>query len=969
MKAFLKRKLPAFLMALVMVTGLLPAASAASADIVLKVDAGEEVAFDRGEFKSYFEDQYDDGEFRYVTFEPDSSYKSSVGQIYYDYNGSDEESFSRSDLRNGGARFYYSNSKTYSLRDTSFVASKDAEDTTLSIEFWTYGYDGDGDEAERSGELQIRVSGRSGSGDGDIVLNVDAGDEVSLSPSKFKSYFEDRYDETFRYVTFEPDSTYQSSNGYVYYDHDGKNEVRFSKSRLSDYQFYYSSSSYGDYPLDGLSFVADEDADGSTVTIDFRACGKNSERRGTLEICIGGSGTAKGSIEYEVKPGEEAEFDESDFNRYYDKNASGSFRYVEFTGSKNLTSSNGYMYCNYGRKKEVRYTSSSLKKTSFYYGDYDDVSDYALDSLSFVADDSFDGTVTLEFRAYGTNGRYADGTVVIRSTGGKNTSTKGDITYSVGSGQDVSFQEKDFRNFYDSSKGTGTFRYLTFTNASQLKNPNGILYSGKGTGKEEILSWSTLDKCQFYASTEDGDDYSNGYPLNRLAFAAGREFDTAVTLKFRAWSSGSRYVDGTLVIKPDGTTADSAAVSGNIFYNTTYNTNLQINPNDIARYFNKTYPNAALSYVKLTGVPATGTLYYNYYGTSAYGARKTAIAASGVSAAAFYFSPASTSQYSLSELTFTPNSRANYCDMIPFTAYGSGGQSVSGTILISVTLAAVSDIYGVTPKNSSVDFPAASFYSAVSSATGTALGSIRLLTLPSASAGTVYVGSGTAAKADTKTLYQYSSGTQRISQLRFVPASGYAGSVEMVYVAYNTSGAAVASGKFCLGIVNSKKNFSDIAASTWCYKYVEELSDASVISGYSDGSFRPNSNVTYGAALKLIMLAAGYKEQAPTGKHTFSGYLTKAKADGLVSGTVDLNKTITRLQVAQLAAKALKLDTANLSSLKPFTDTKDPYVQALNAAGVVEGYFSGGTSTYKPNNTLTRGQISAIVWRMQQLRK
>lgn len=37
-----------------------------------------------------------------------------------------------------------------------------------------------------------------------------------------------------------------------------------------------------------------------------------------------------------------------------------------------------------------------------------------------------------------------------------------------------------------------------------------------------------------------------------------------------------------------------------------------------------------------------------------------------------------------------------------------------------------------------------------------------------------------------------------------------------------------------------------------------------------------------------------------------------------------------------------------------------------NAAGIVEGYFSNGTSTFKPYNTLTRGQISAIVWRMEQ---
>ena len=38
----------------------------------------------------------------------------------------------------------------------------------------------------------------------------------------------------------------------------------------------------------------------------------------------------------------------------------------------------------------------------------------------------------------------------------------------------------------------------------------------------------------------------------------------------------------------------------------------------------------------------------------------------------------------------------------------------------------------------------------------------------------------------------------------------------------------------------------------------------------------------------------------------------------------------------------------------------------LNAAGIVEGYFSNGTSTFKPANTMTRGQISAIVWRMDR---
>ena len=97
----------------------------------------------------------------------------------------------------------------------------------------------------------------------------------------------------------------------------------------------------------------------------------------------------------------------------------------------------------------------------------------------------------------------------------------------------------------------------------------------------------------------------------------------------------------------------------------------------------------------------------------------------------------------------------------------------------------------------------------------------------------------------------------------------------------------------------------------------------------------------------------------------FSGYLAKAQADGLITrSSVNLSAPITRLQVAQLAAGAMKLSTTNLSTVRPFTDTSDLYVQALNAAGIIEGYFSNGTYTYRPNNTLTRGQVSAIVWRM-----
>ena len=318
------------------------------------------------------------------------------------------------------------------------------------------------------------------------------------------------------------------------------------------------------------------------------------------------------------------------------------------------------------------------------------------------------------------------------------------------------------------------------------------------------------------------------------------------------------------------------------------------------------------------------------------------------------------------ELTYVP-SGTRYCASIPFIAYGTGGVSVSGNILISVSNAPVSEVYGVTPRNTAVNFPVSSIYSAVLTATGSALSGIQLLELPAATAGAVYLDT---VRADTRTMYTYAAGANQMSSLRFVPTASYTGSVEIPYVALDANGNALASGTFSLGVLNNRKSLSDVNAATWCYKYVMELTDQNVISGYSDGSFKPNSTVTYGAALKLIMLAAGYPEQAPTGKNVFSGYLAKAQADGIVTrSNVSLTAPITRLQVAQIAAGALKLSTSGLSSVKPFTDTADVYVQALNAAGIVEGYFNNGTSTFKPNNTLTRGQMSAIVWRMNQYRK
>jgi len=803
----------------------------------------------------------------------------------------------------------------------------------------------------------------------DLTYEVDKGDSVSFKEREFRDLYRSEYSGDPSYVVF-TDYSDLDDYGYLtavnYYD----KTVSLSESDLRNTWFYYDSHDVPknmDYALDGLTFEANRRADSGTLRLKFEiydADGKNYVY-GTMDIKVGGgSGSSKGDITYTVKPGEEVTFDDEDFvNAYDNAGGSGTMKYVVFEKPSSDYSNAGTVYSRYGKRNATSFTRSELDDYKFYYGD-SDYGDYDLDELSFVADKSFSDSIEIAFTAYGGRGSKENDSVsgTLKITSSKSaSSSKGDITYTVKAGEEVAFDDADFEKIYENSRCTGSLKYVEFSRPDSAFNNAGTLYSRYGKRNETAFTRSSLSSNKFYYGDSDYGDYD----LDELSFVADKSFSGSVELSFTAYGgTGTRTnqnVTGTLVIAT-GTSAGVSRYVGNIRYNTTPSTALQINANDIARLFRKYTSGEALQYLTLTSVPATGSLYYNYYNTSKYGSAQMPLTASTAGNVVFSYSSASASEYDLSELTYIP-SGSNYCTSLGFTGYSSNGTTVSATILISVTASPVSEVYSVTTKGTSVNFPANSVYSAVASATGFGLSSIQLLELPASKAGVLYSGSYA---ADVTTAYSYGDGTGSMSQLRFIPNSGFTGSVSIPYVALNSSGTAIGSGVVSIGVVDSVKKFTDISTSTWCYKYVTELASANVISGYSNGTFQEKNTITYGAALKLIMLAAGYSEQAPTVKgSTFSGYLAKAKADGLVSGNPKLNGPITRLQIAQIAAKALKLSTTGLPSKKPFTDTNDVYVQALNAAGIIEGYFSNGTSTYKPNNTLTRGQVSAIVWRMK----
>ena len=122
----------------------------------------------------------------------------------------------------------------------------------------------------------------------------------------------------------------------------------------------------------------------------------------------------------------------------------------------------------------------------------------------------------------------------------------------------------------------------------------------------------------------------------------------------------------------------------------------------------------------------------------------------------------------------------------------------------------------------------------------------------------------------------------------------------------------------------------------------------------------------------MVLLAVGYDAQPSDGSHWASGYLALALSEGLLQESVPLRESITRGELAQLAAAALELPLPDSLQSSPFqdvapTDAAAPAIAALKEAGIVEGTaLAGGQTVYRPGESLLRGEIAAIIWRIQQ---
>ena len=149
-------------------------------------------------------------------------------------------------------------------------------------------------------------------------------------------------------------------------------------------------------------------------------------------------------------------------------------------------------------------------------------------------------------------------------------------------------------------------------------------------------------------------------------------------------------------------------------------------------------------------------------------------------------------------------------------------------------------------------------------------------------------------------------------------------------------------------------------------------------SGYDDGSFLPNNNITRGE-LAAMIARLSYGDDLPDGMYQASfpdvdsdawfnkyiGYLEdKNVLSGYEDGTFRPMDTITRGEISAVIARAQRYDLISYNNI--FTDVTEndwakDYIETLADKNIVSGYEDG---TFGPYSPLTRAEAVAIINRV-----
>jgi hypothetical protein len=167
--------------------------------------------------------------------------------------------------------------------------------------------------------------------------------------------------------------------------------------------------------------------------------------------------------------------------------------------------------------------------------------------------------------------------------------------------------------------------------------------------------------------------------------------------------------------------------------------------------------------------------------------------------------------------------------------------------------------------------------------------------------------------------------------------------------------------------------FIDVPYGHRNYVHINTLVGLGIINGYNDNTFRPNNTLTRAQAAIMIVRAAGistegvssnFTDVPPT--HAAYKFISAAFQAGIINGysdgTFKPNANVTRAQIAIMVQRAFNIQASG--TLVNFTDVPEGYapkkfIEILASQKIVNGYSDG---TFKPLNNVTRAQFSTMIF-------
>jgi DMSO/TMAO reductase YedYZ molybdopterin-dependent catalytic subunit len=170
---------------------------------------------------------------------------------------------------------------------------------------------------------------------------------------------------------------------------------------------------------------------------------------------------------------------------------------------------------------------------------------------------------------------------------------------------------------------------------------------------------------------------------------------------------------------------------------------------------------------------------------------------------------------------------------------------------------------------------------------------------------------------------------------------------------------------------------TDIAGH-WAYAHINKLVALGVLSGYPDGSFRPDNNITRAEFATVLVKAFQLENKsgkvfADTAQHWAKGFIATAASNSIVNGyaphTFGPDDPLTREQMAVMIAKAAKLSPSAGELLFADSSSISDWARSSLAKAVENGIINGyPDNTVRPQSLATRAEAVTVIVKALEMR-